>query len=59
MDVHCRANIFDCAADREIGCSVVVGMNSALQADFDRAAVPSLDRPALDFLEAEIVGPAA
>ena len=59
MDVDGRADVFDRAADREIGRSVVIGMNSALQADFDRAAIPGLDRPALDFLQAEIVRPSA
>ena len=33
-------------------------MNAALQAELHRAAVPGFDGAALDFLEAQIVGPA-
>ena len=58
MNVDVRADLFDRAADREIGRSRIGRMNAALQADFAGAALPRFDDAPLNFFEVEIIGPA-
>ena len=50
---------FDRAADREIGRAGIFRVDAALQADFGGAALPGLLAAPDDFVEVEIVGPAA
>src|SRR6185295_19243131 len=59
MDVQARRGLLDGAAYRQIGFTGVSRMNSALQADFDRATVPSLAGAAHDLVEREVVGATA
>ncbi len=59
MHMHAGHGVFDRAADREIGRAGIIGMDAALQADLDRAALPGFDRAARDLVEIEIVRPAA
>ena len=51
--------VFDGAADVEIGRAGIVGVDATLQADLGRAALPGLDAAALDFVERQVVRPAA
>ena len=52
VNVDFGADLFDRAADRQIGRSRIGRVDAALQADFHRAAIPCLDDPPLDFFEA-------
>src|SRR3954453_13512032 len=59
MDVHPGQGLLDRAADPEIGRAGIFRVDAALQADFGGAALPGLLAAPDDFVEVEIVGPAA
>src|ERR1700688_1076798 len=59
MDVQSRRDILDGAADREIGRSGVIRMNSTLQTHFRRAALPCLLAAALNLIKTKVIWPPA
>ena len=57
MDMEARRRVLHGAADRDVGVAGIFRMDSALETHFRSAALPSLERTAVDLRMIEIVGP--